>query len=138
MNKACGGYDMENLDKDFDERLKKYSDEIKKMKIVYVDGRVRYVNRESIEIFKGINNRDKIENQNNMRQNNYDLEYKACSSFKYIINIIIKLIFTCIILISTPFIANSISSMGVNGFISGIGTILIVYFIISFIWLFLE
>lgn len=129
---------MENLDKDFDERLKKYSDEIKKMKIVYVDGRVRYVNRESIEIFKGINNRDKIENQNNMRQNNYDLEYKACSSFKYIINIIIKLIFTCIILISTPFIANSINSMGVNGFISGIGTILIVYFIISVIWLFLE
>ena len=54
------------------------------------------------------------------------------------INIIIKLIFTCIILISTPFIANSINSMGVNGFISGIGTILIVYFIISVIWLFLE
>ena len=61
---------MENLDKDFDERLKKYSDEIKKMKIVYVDGRVRYVNRESMEKFKGINNRDKIENHNNMRQNN--------------------------------------------------------------------
>lgn len=139
MNKACGGYDMENLDKDFDERLKRYSNEIKKMKIVYVDGRVRYVNRESIDQFKSINNRDKSENQNdNMQQNNYELECKSCSSFKYIINIIIKLIFTCIILISTPFIAASINSMGINGFISGVGTILTVYFLINFIWIFLE
>jgi hypothetical protein len=28
--------------------------------------------------------------------------------------------------------------MGINGFISGVGTILTVYFLINFIWIFLE
>ena len=42
MNMNCGGYDMEKVNNNFDERLKQYSEEIKSMEIVYQNGRVKY------------------------------------------------------------------------------------------------
>ena len=33
INTSCGGYDMENINNNFDERLKKYSEKIKSMEI---------------------------------------------------------------------------------------------------------
>ena len=99
---------MENINNNFDERLKKYSEKIKSMEIVYRDGRVKCINNEKYSILKNID------------------------------SIILKLIFTCIILISMPFFANKIANLGFNEFISGIGTIFISYFIINIIWVFLK
>ena len=45
MNMNCGGYDMEKVNNNFDERLKQYSEEIKSMEIVYQNGRVKYINK---------------------------------------------------------------------------------------------
>ena len=40
--------------------------------------------------------------------------------------------------ISIPIVFEKIANIGVNAFISGIGTIFISYFIINIIWVFLE
>ena len=39
---------MENINNNFDERLKKYSEKIKSMEIVYRDGRVKCINNKNI------------------------------------------------------------------------------------------
>ena len=117
----CGGYDMEKVNNNFDERLKQYSEEIKSMEIVYQN-----IQDESRCI--------KSENQEKDFYTN-DEEY---SSFKNMYSLILKFIFTCIIFISMPFVANKIANVGVNEFVSGIGTIFISYFIVNIIWVFLE
>lgn len=130
---------MENLDNDFDERLKRYSEEIRKMEIVYIDGRVRYINNKSINKFKSSTRFSKIENQNdNNLQNNYYIDRENYLLFKYIFNILLKIIFTFIILISTSFLSNEINNTGIYGFILNILIICILYFIINFIWKFLK
>lgn len=130
---------MENLDNDFDERLKRYSEEIRKMEIVYIDGRVRYINNKSINKLKSSTRFSKIENQNdNNLQNNYYIDRENYLLFKYIFNILLKIIFTFIILISTSFLSNEINNTGIYGFILNILIICILYFIINFIWKFLK
>ena len=99
---------MEKVNNNFDERLKQYSEEIKSMEIVYQNGRVKYINKK---------------NMINLKNRNI---------------LILKFIFTCIIFISMPFVANKIANVGVNEFVSGIGTIFISYFIVNIIWVFLE
>ena len=54
MNMNCGGYDMEKVNNNFDERLKQYSEEIKSMEIVYQNGRVKYINKKNMRIRKKI------------------------------------------------------------------------------------
>lgn len=49
---------MENLNNNFDERLKQYSDEIKSMEIVYRDGRVKCINKKNIITLKSNNIQD--------------------------------------------------------------------------------
>ncbi len=129
---------MGNLDNDFDERLKRYSEEIRKMEIVYLDGRVRYINNKSINKLKSSSKSSKVENQNyNKLQRDYYIEHENYSIFKYIFNILLKIILTFIILISTSFVANEINNTGIYGFILDILMICIVYFIINFVWKFL-
>ena len=118
---------MEKVNNNFDERLKQYSEEIKSMEIVYQNGRVKYINKKNMINLKNRNIQDesrciKSENQEKDFYTN-DEEY---SSFK------------CIIFISMPFVANKIANVGVNEFVSGIGTIFISYFIVNIIWVFLE
>ncbi|WP_296647984.1 hypothetical protein, partial [Romboutsia sp. 13368] len=108
---------MGNLDNDFDERLKRYSEEIRKMEIVYLDGRVRYINNKSINKLKSTRRSSKVENQNNNKQQrDYYIEHENCSLFKYIFNMLLKIIFTFIILISTSFVSNEINNTGIGGF----------------------
>ena len=59
INTSCGGYDMENINNNFDERLKKYSEKIKSMEIVYRDGRVKCINNKNIIDLKRNNIKDK-------------------------------------------------------------------------------
>ena len=67
---------MGNLDNDIDERLKRYSEEIRKMEIAYLDGRVRYINNKSINKLKGSSKSSKVENQNyNKLQRDYYIEH---------------------------------------------------------------
>lgn len=130
---------MEKIDNNFDRRLKQYSEEIKSMKIVYHEGRVKYINKKNMINLKNRNIQDEsicIKSDNKKKDfNTKDEEY---SIFKDIYSLILKLIFTCIVLISMPFVANKIANIGVNEFISGIGTIFISYFIINIIWVFLD
>ena len=103
----CGGYDMEKVNNNFDERLKQYSEEIKSMEIVYQNGRVKYINKKNMINLKNRNIQDesrciKSENQEKDFYTN-DEEY---SSFKNMYSLILKFIFTCIIFISMPFVAN--------------------------------
>lgn len=68
MNMNCGGYDMEKVNNNFDERLKQYSEEIKSMEIVYQNGRVKYINKKNMINLKNRNIQDesrciKSENQ---------------------------------------------------------------------------
>ena len=139
MNMNCGGYDMEKVNNNFDERLKQYSEEIKSMEIVYQNGRVKYINKKNMINLKNRNIQDesrciKSENQEKDFYTN-DEEY---SSFKNMYSLILKFIFTCIIFISMPFVANKIANVGVSEFVSCIGTIFISYFIVNIIWVFLE
>ena len=106
MNMNCGGYDMEKVNNNFDERLKQYSEEIKSMEIVYQNGRVKYINKKNMINLKNRNIQDesrciKSENQEKDFYTN-DEEY---SSFKNMYSLILKFIFTCIIFISMPFAA---------------------------------
>nr|WP_317333955.1 hypothetical protein [uncultured Romboutsia sp.] len=130
---------MEKIDNNFDRRLKQYSEEIKSMKIVYHEGRVKCINKKNMINLKNRNIQDEsicIKSDNKKKDfNTKDEEY---SIFKNIYSLILKLIFTCIVLISMPFVANKIANIGVNEFISGIGTIFISYFIINIIWVFLD
>ena len=101
MNMNCGGYDMEKVNNNFDERLKQYSEEIKSMEIVYQNGRVKYINKKNMINLKNRNIQDesrciKSENQEKDFYTN-DEEY---SSFKNMYSLILKFIFTCIIFIS--------------------------------------
>ena len=117
---------MEKVNNNFDERLKQYSEEIKSMEIVYQNGRVKYINKKNMINLKNRNIQDesrciKSENQEKDFYTN-DEEY---SSFKNMYSLILKFIFTCIIFISMPFVANKIANVGVNEFVSGIGTIFI-------------
>ena len=94
----CGGYDMEKVNNNFDERLKQYSEEIKSMEIVYQNGRVKYINKKNMINLKNRNIQDesrciKSENQEKDFYTN-DEEY---SSFKNMYSLILKFIFTCII-----------------------------------------
>ena len=50
---------MENINNNFDERLKQYSEEIKSMEIVYRDGRVKCINNKNIIDLKRNNIKDK-------------------------------------------------------------------------------
>ena len=50
---------MENINNNFDERLKKYSEKIKSMEIVYRDGRVKCINNKNIIDLKRNNIKDK-------------------------------------------------------------------------------
>ena len=43
---------MEKLENNFEQRLKKYSEEIKSMEIVYQDGRVKCINKKDKVNFK--------------------------------------------------------------------------------------
>ena len=63
---------------------------------------------------------------------------KNHSILKNVCSLILKLILTCIVFISIPIVFEKIANIGVNAFISGIGTIFISYFIINIIWVFLE
>ena len=117
---------MEKVNNNFDERLKQYSEEIKSMEIVYQNGRVKYINKKNMINLKNRNIQDesrciKSENQEKDFYTN-DEEY---SILKNMYSLILKFIFTCIIFISMPFVANKIANIGVNEFISGIGTIFI-------------
>lgn len=125
---------MVKVENNFEERLKKYSEKIKNMEIVYRDGRVRWINKNDKINSKNRETKDEtIKNQEDESYTN-DEEY---SFFKNIYCLIIKKIFlTFIVLISIPFIATEIVNIGVNEFISGIGTIFIYYFIINIIWVF--
>lgn len=130
---------MGNLDNDFDERLKRYTEEIKKMEIEYIDGRVRHINNKSVNKFKSSSRYSKVENQSDNNFNRtYYIEYENYSTFKYIFKILLKIIFTFIILISTSFVSNEINNRGIDGFILDILMICIVYFTINFIWKFLR
>lgn len=130
---------MGNLDNDFDERLKRYTEEIKKMEIEYIDGRVRHINNKSVNKFKSSSRYPKVENQSDNNFNRtYYIEYENYSTFKYIFKILLKIIFTFIILISTSFVSNEINNRGIDGFILDILMICIVYFTINFIWKFLR
>ena len=124
---------MEKVNNNFDERLKQYSEEIKSMEIVYKNGRVKYINKKNMNI-QDESRCIKSENQEKDFYTN-DEEY---SSFKNMYSLILKFIFTCIIFISMPFVANKIANVGVSEFVSGIGTIFISYFIVNIIWVFLE
>lgn len=130
---------MGNLDNDFDERLKRYTEEIKKMEIEYIDGRVRHINNKSVNKFKSSSRYPKVENQSDNNFNRtYYIEHENYSTFKYIFKILLKIIFTFIILISTSFVSNEINNRGIDGFILDILMICIVYFTINFIWKFLR
>lgn len=133
-----GGYDMEKVNNNFDERLKQYSEEIKSMEIVYHEGRVKCINKKNMINLKNRNIQDesiciKCEGQ----EKDFHTKDEEYSIFKNMYSLILKLIFTCIVLISMPFVANKIANIGVNEFISGIGTICISYLIINIIWVFL-
>lgn len=49
---------MENLNNNFDERLKRYSDEIRSMEIVYYNGRVKCINQKNTITLKTNNIQD--------------------------------------------------------------------------------
>ena len=135
----CGGYDMEKVDNNFDERLKQYSEEIKSMEIVYHDGRVKCINKKNVRSLNNRNIQDEsICIKSEKKEKDFHTKNEEYSIFKNIYSLILKLIFTCIVLISMPFMANKIVNIGVNAFISGIGSIFISYFIINIIWIFLE
>lgn len=107
---------MGNLDNDFDERLKRYTEEIKKMEIEYIDGRVRHINNKSVNKFKSSSRYPKVENQSDNNFNRtYYIEHENYSTFKYIFKILLKIIFTFIILISTSFVSNEINNRGIDG-----------------------
>ena len=130
---------MENINNNFDERLKKYSEKIKSMEIVYRDGRVKCINNKNIIDLKRNNIKDKSSYiRSEKLKKKKIINNEKYSILKNIDSIILKLIFTCIILISMPFFANKIANLGFNEFISGIGTIFISYFIINIIWVFLK
>ena len=82
---------MENINNNFDERLKKYSEKIKSMEIVYCDGRVKCINNKNI-IFLFIYNilffiRNKL-----LYYNNIDKYIKLYISYK-IVNKILKIVY---------------------------------------------
>lgn len=121
---------MEKLENNFEQRLKKYSEEIKSMEIVYQDGRVKCINKKDKVNFKARKKQVK------------DNDIKSCMN-KYIITsdeesyniktkykLILKIIFICTLLISVHFMANICASIGLNEFISGILSLFIYYFII--------
>ena len=139
MNINCGGYDMKKIDNNFDEKLKKYSDEIKSMEIIYHNGRVKCINKKSIRNLNDSNIQDEsIDIKRENQKKDFDTNEKGHSILKNVYSLILKLILTCIVFISMPVLAKKIANIGVNAFISGIGTIFISYFIINIIWVFLE
>ena len=139
MNINCGGYDMKKIDNNFDEKLKKYSDEIKSMEIIYHNGRVKCINKESMRNLNDSNIQDEpIDIKRENQKKDFDTNEKGHSILKNVYSLILKLILTCIVFISMPVLAKKIANIGINAFISGIGTIFISYFIINIIWVFLE
>ena len=89
---SCGGYDMGKIDNDFEERLKKYSEEINKMEITYQDGRVKYVNKKGTVNLKNRNTKDNyIYIQDDNRQNNCNIHSENF--------LILKNIFKCYFII---------------------------------------
>ncbi len=130
---------MEKVNNNFDERLKQYSEEIKSMEIVYHDGRVKCINKKNMRSLNNRNIQDEsICIKSEKQEKDSHTKNEEYSILKNIYSLILKLIFTCIVLISMPFVANKIANIGVNEFISGIGSIFISYFIINIIWVFLE
>lgn len=123
---------MGKIDNDFDERLKKYSEEIKKMEVVYHDGRVKCINKKD---------RINIKNLSTIEKSYCADDDNRCNNYSIVKDTFImlgKLMMTSIIMIGIPFSVDKIISMGVNGFISGVATICIAYFLINFIWVFLD
>lgn len=130
---------MKKIDNNFDEKLKKYSDEIKSMEIIYHNGRVKCINKESMRNLNDSNIQDEpIDIKRENQKKDFDTNEKGHSILKNVYSLILKLILTCIVFISMPVLAKKIANIGVNAFISGIGTIFISYFIINIIWVFLE
>ena len=130
---------MKKIDNTFDEKLKKYSDEIKSMEIIYHNGRVKCINKESMRNLNDSNIQDEpIDIKRENQKKDFDTNEKGHSILKNVYSLILKLILTCIVFISMPVLAKKIANIGVNAFISGIGTIFISYFIINIIWVFLE
>lgn len=130
---------MKKIDNNFDEKLKKYSDEIKSMEIIYHNGRVKCINKESMRNLNDSNIQDEpIDIKRENQKKDFDTNEKDHSILKNVYSLILKLILTCIVFISMPVLAKKIANIGVNAFISGIGTIFISYFIINIIWVFLE
>lgn len=130
---------MKKIDNNFDEKLKKYSDEIKSMEIIYHNGRVKCINKKSMRNLNDSNIQDEpIDIKRENQKNDFDTNEEDYSILKNIYSLILKIIFTCIVFISMPVVAKKIANIGINAFISGIGTIFISYFIINIIWVFLE
>jgi len=130
---------MEKVDNNFEERLKRYSEEIKSMEIVYHEGRVKCISKKETTNFKSRKTQDKhINKKSYNKKDDLIIDNEEYTIIKNMYSLILKLIFTCIILISLPLMANKFANMGMNEFISGIGSMFICYFIINIIWVFLE
>ena len=118
MNINCGGYDMKKIDNNFDEKLKKYSDEIKSMEIIYHNGRVKCINKESMRNLNDSNIQDEpIDIKRENQKKDFDTNEKGHSILKNVCSLILKLILTCIVFISIPIVFEKIANIGVNAFI---------------------
>ena len=130
---------MEKLDNNFEERLRKYSEHIKSMKIVYHEGRVKCINNKESVNFKSRTIQDE---HTNIKSCDNEDDIIISNEEYYIIKnkylLILKFIFVCIIFISMLFMYSRFADMGLNEFISGIGSILISYFIINIICIFFK
>lgn len=129
---------MSKIDNSFEERLKKYSEHIKSMEIVYHEGRVKCINNKEVIKFKSrciqgepINIKSYNTNADIIEEDEEYFNIRNTYSF------ILKIIFTCIALMIMPFMANKFFEMGGTKFISGIGGMFISYFIVNILWTFL-
>jgi len=131
---------MGKIDNSFEERLKKYSDHIKSMEIVYHEGRVKCINNKEVIKFKSRSIQSEPINIKSYNTNDEIIEEDEEEYFniRNTYSFILKIIFTCIALMIMPFIANKFFEIGGNKFISGIGGMFISYFIVKIIWIFLE
>ena len=100
---------MEKLDNNFEERLKRYSEQIKSMEIVYREGRVKYINKKDRASFK-----DRILKNEHIDTKSFTNEYDIIIHkedyyiFKNIYRLVLKFIFICTILMSILKIYNKI------------------------------
>ena len=125
---------MGKLDNNFEQRLKRYSEEIKSMQIVYREGRVKCINKKDRANFKdSILKNEHTDIKSFTNEDDIIIDKEDYYIFKSIYRLILKFIFIFTILMSIPFIANRFTDMGISEFISGTSSILISYFIITII-----